>query len=476
MSQSDLPNEIRVDVEALLNGTLDESGVRRLETSLLDNPVLQRRFLDYCQLHTDLGLSIASDRALEDAIGTMTQPIANETMLGRVVDFFARPTPLSMTVAALFIGLLLTVMAFMVAPFYRHVAGIEESDPPQTDSKTFVAELTAVHLAIWSSDQLEPSLPAHLQAGRQMQLEQGLAELEFRDGASVVIEGPATWVVESESVLRMESGQLTAHVPPQAVGFTVRLPHVEVVDLGTRFGAVARSKKSEVHVFAGEVEAAVRASGGDDNSLIRLTAGESIVWNARVQNLTRQPSQHANFVRQVPRLERFTAHSTGVEVAVGQPDPNWLITKAIGDPSFLPQRAVVCSVPRAVPNDVSRSQWISSGQPPPVTPGEATYTYQTKFDLSEFDAASARLQVRFAVDNLVTAIRINDQPVLVPKHEYGEETFKRFFSLAITEGFRPGENTLELDVFNANDNSYMGLHVALVGYATRPIQRGDTQD
>ncbi len=50
-------------------------------------------------------------------------------------------------------------------------------------------------------------------------------------------------------------GKLRATVPPQAVGFTIGSPNLDVVDLGTEFGLQVEAEgKTEVHVFKGKVE------------------------------------------------------------------------------------------------------------------------------------------------------------------------------------------------------------------------------
>src|SRR5207247_1023470 len=59
--------------------------------------------------------------------------------------------------------------------------------------------------------------------------------------------------------LAAQTGQkanvLRATVPPQATGFTIRSPKLDLVDRGTEFGLdVTDGGKTDVHVFQGKVE------------------------------------------------------------------------------------------------------------------------------------------------------------------------------------------------------------------------------
>lgn len=84
----------------------------------------------------------------------------------------------------------------------------------------------------------------------------GTVKLRTRRGAELVIEAPAVFRFESAQRLHLETGRLSAEVPPPAKGFTVITPDGDAVDLGTRFGIdVTGQGRSEIHVFEGEVVA-----------------------------------------------------------------------------------------------------------------------------------------------------------------------------------------------------------------------------
>jgi hypothetical protein len=86
-------------------------------------------------------------------------------------------------------------------------------------------------------------------------LRAGIVQLEFYTGAVVVVEGPADFELASASRIYCRRGKLRAWVPPQAEGFTIDSPLVELVDRGTEFGfQVDAAGAAEVHVFRGRVE------------------------------------------------------------------------------------------------------------------------------------------------------------------------------------------------------------------------------
>ena len=88
-----------------------------------------------------------------------------------------------------------------------------------------------------------------------IKIRKGTLQLDFYSGARVVLEGPASLELLSPDLARLDSGKLTAKVPPPAQGFTVMNANLRVVDRGTEFGmSVSSADDCEVHVFDGEVE------------------------------------------------------------------------------------------------------------------------------------------------------------------------------------------------------------------------------
>lgn len=107
--------------------------------------------------------------------------------------------------------------------------------------------------------------------------DEGLLQLEFYCGATVVVEGPAEIEVLDESRVVCRLGRLRAHVPEPARGFVVLAPSIELVDLGTEFGLnVANDGAAEVHVFNGKVELYDPKSNRNLATRRELNAGDAM--------------------------------------------------------------------------------------------------------------------------------------------------------------------------------------------------------
>ena len=115
-----------------------------------------------------------------------------------------------------------------------------------------------------------------------LRLDVGIARLDFANGATVTLQGPAKFEILDTNQTRLNHGILTAHIPESAIGFEVLTPSVDVVDLGTAFGvAVGADGETDVCVFAGEVE--VTLSGSDpQSSTQRIKEGKAV--RTRAQN------------------------------------------------------------------------------------------------------------------------------------------------------------------------------------------------
>src|SRR6185436_9836276 len=127
-----------------------------------------------------------------------------------------------------------------------------QNEPKGTTSKA-VAMLNRVVDAQWNQRDEAPRLGAPLEPG-WLRLRSGLAQIVFYSGARVVMEGPAELQIISPSEVSCRSGRLIAEVPPEARGFRVGTPQMNVTDLGTSFGLDVKERRTELHVFKGSVE------------------------------------------------------------------------------------------------------------------------------------------------------------------------------------------------------------------------------
>jgi hypothetical protein len=129
-----------------------------------------------------------------------------------------------------------------------------------------VATLDDSSYAVWRVPRQEPQLRRG-----SMTLEQGYAQLTFKQGTQVLIQAPCTFELQSSNKMALENGSMTANVPSQALGFRVQTPWATVVDYGTEFGlSTGQTDGTEVHVFEGNVGV------GDATSSQIATEGQAV--------------------------------------------------------------------------------------------------------------------------------------------------------------------------------------------------------
>lgn len=125
-----------------------------------------------------------------------------------------------------------------------------------------VASLYADAGAEWAEGTPTPNKENQL-ASQSYRLDSGYVELDFEQGARVVIEGPAEFDLLSAHRMRLLSGRVTGLVNKGAEGFTVLTPHATLIDLGTEFGVdVGTERGTDLHVFDGKVSIAGAAESG----------------------------------------------------------------------------------------------------------------------------------------------------------------------------------------------------------------------
>ena len=159
-------------------------------------------------------------------------------------------------------------------------------------SMQVVATLDDSSHAVWRVPRQGPQLRRG-----SMTLEQGYAQLTFKQGTEVLIQAPCTFELQSSNKMALENGSMTAHVPSRATGFAVQTPWATVVDYGTEFGlSTGQTNGTEVHVFEGSVDV------GDATSSQLATEGQAAIVDQTghigLKSLDDRPNL---FVRHMPK-------------------------------------------------------------------------------------------------------------------------------------------------------------------------------
>ena len=137
-----------------------------------------------------------------------------------------------------------------------------------------VATLLFADSCHWKSSGPVPLEGQPLSQG-ELHLLEGLALMRFHGGAIALISGDVRVDLESRGSMRVHHGRLNARAPEEAIGFTVRTPVSDVVDLGTEFAVeVKRSGETKLDVLEGEVE--FRKPAGQPGTGTLLQGGQAV--------------------------------------------------------------------------------------------------------------------------------------------------------------------------------------------------------
>ena len=313
----------------LCNGSLPQDEGAWLDDRLAHDRDACAAYVDYMSLHADLcsggwcttgdcssedyGDSV-QDRLFSGIAETLLQrlgPDSTEAMLDQYVGLPPVMTPpeegrgagrggwfwaaisLALIGVAVSAGLLtyLTMGALPGRPA-GVLAGAGEADGVP------VARVTGTQNCLWENTPGVIGYGSQLIAGQQLTLLEGLAEVTFGDGATVLLEGPARFVVEDRHEVDLKRGRLAAVVPKRSRGFRVVTRSLEVYDAGTEFGLLAReSGAAEVHVFSGPLKADLLDSRGNTRHRVELNASEAIRVSPVSTSVVEFPADETAFVR-----------------------------------------------------------------------------------------------------------------------------------------------------------------------------------
>jgi hypothetical protein len=241
--------ELAVLIDALLDDVITEEQLTRLQDLVENDANARRYYVDALNLHANLHWHLHPQVPAEEK--SRVAETLKPTPLALAYRFFDRPTPISLTISASVLALLILAMAYMSPPFYRSLT----HSPSETsvETKRIIAEITAERQTRWADGRAERNVL--LTPGQRLKLVEGALEVTYRDGVVVVLQAPCNYVATELGRGTLTRGRLLARVPDSAHGFRVRTPSAVVQDLGTEFGVdVGPDGGAEVVVLAGVVE------------------------------------------------------------------------------------------------------------------------------------------------------------------------------------------------------------------------------
>ena len=240
---------------------------------------------------------------------------------------------------ALVSGGIAACLTVLLQPFFAPASsssGLPQSAALPVLPPPSLASLSSVYDAIIGGNVVRSD--AHIGEGT-LELNQGIAQLAFRNGAQVILEGQCGFEILNETTIALHHGKLWAHCPRSAHGFQVVTPDgSQITDLGTEFGVAVDSQGSvDVHVFNGSVEVA-----GPRLKTQVLESGSSLSWQGSDSLTSQGTADPAQFVDSTQLLnKRLATHQMTI-----RKDPSLILNYDFSDTS---RRVAVNSIANPPP-------------------------------------------------------------------------------------------------------------------------------
>lgn len=269
MNEDDRLERVTLLCSGLLDGTLSAEERVELNGLLKGDPLACERYLDLTAMHLEL----------EEVFSDLAEPLSGKNVLPFPMERVRKASSVALPIRLL--GLVAACVALGGAVFFLRPH--QATTPQITLGRDLrnpggVAVLSRVVDAVWTKGRQHPS-EGDVLGANSWALESGLLQIEFFGGATVIVQGPASFALVSPTHMISQEGRYRTFVPELAKGFTIATPDYLAVDLGTEFAlAVGSDGKSEIHVIEGEV----RLDRADGQTLENLEAGRGMVGEAGV--------------------------------------------------------------------------------------------------------------------------------------------------------------------------------------------------
>jgi len=272
-----MTDPFQVLLDALANQTISDEQFAQLERLICEDPALRKRFLDFQNVIGDL-----EERAIQDET-LQSEPNGRAAHESKAVLSWRQRLGRIEHVAVAALLLLCLGLTFLLwkgsKPGGEGIAGPSQGSSGQTEA---IATLTSVSDdVVWSNSHASARTAGKGLDKGWMQLDAGVIEITFRSGATVRVEGPALFGIDSPLRGFLEYGGIVVHAPDEARDFVVGTSAMEVVDLGTRFEMTVDQDTSAVAVEV--TEGLVDLHIGDEQMRRRihpLPAGKSAFVDA----------------------------------------------------------------------------------------------------------------------------------------------------------------------------------------------------
>ena len=245
--------ELHELLDALVENNLAGQRRKRLEEWLAESDAARRHYVRFMDMSSSLCFFAEERLSDEDEEGVV--PFESDD--GKLVRFL-RPFAVAAGIAVVGFFGYKSYLSNGNSNLIAQKPSVETSESSFASSFSLTSDtvgvLTRAAGVEWDEDSDYRPLPNEpLRAGR-LKLNSGLAQIEFLQGANVVLEGPVEFELSGPNEGSLVLGKLRANVPKVAQGFSIDTPKGKVVDLGTEFGLnVEEDGVTEIYVYVGKV-------------------------------------------------------------------------------------------------------------------------------------------------------------------------------------------------------------------------------
>lgn len=231
-------------LESYCNETISDEKLEELEQKLLNDADFRNEARSYFSMDSFMQMDKEA-------------PIPMDLLLEETAQVKPKPKsflwPMAMAASISFVAGILVLYSITTTKNSRLAYLDDEKSSTSEMKASGFAVIDKVLNAEWA-DNSKIYLDGQAVGQEKLKLKKGIVHLEFFCGASVIIEGPAEFDVNSSWEGFCHKGKLRANVPPAAHGFRIDTPKSKIIDLGTEFGLNVGEEEESVIVFEGEIE------------------------------------------------------------------------------------------------------------------------------------------------------------------------------------------------------------------------------
>ncbi len=274
----DIWDELDILASAWLDGCLNDQESERLQLILKMGPEYRRHYLNLVHLDTMAAQMLQTEQLI-------TPPLIP---VDKILKFQKHRTiRLALLSTAALLLVLLTIGLFIKSDDGTEILAFKVTEG---------SKYALVHSKADSIDTPKGKLMAK---GSRLTLSQGSVELTLKSGVRSVIMAPADLTLLDENTLTLDEGTAWFQVPEEAIGFNVKTKDLDIVDLGTEFGILAKpNDNDEIHVIKGKVLAKANYSHKESAT---LTGGEARRIDS-IGRLTEIPVKPSAFLSELPKV------------------------------------------------------------------------------------------------------------------------------------------------------------------------------